>query len=166
MDPEEIKSLSKYGAARELVLGFARGQCTVTDPDPYYADACRELDRRDWPTHWCGIFCLWALHQAGLALDWQWEIGRGFLYQLAPPVLEPAAGDVAYFPNSKFGSPVQHHAIVESLDGYQLTTIDGNTNRGRFERGQVLRKSRDVRIYDPTPSYYSISSLLPKEPSK
>jgi peptidoglycan hydrolase-like protein with peptidoglycan-binding domain len=73
-----------------------------------------------YPKHWCGAFCLWALHQAGLALDVKWVVGKGFVGG-ERQVRIPEPGDVAYY-----HSPYQHHAIVERVELDVVHTIDGN----------------------------------------
>lgn len=72
--------------------------------------------------HWCGGFALWCLHQAGVAKDVTWRDGLGFCeVEHLPRTKSPQPGDIAYT-----DQPFQHHAIVHSLDGGILVTIDGN----------------------------------------
>ncbi len=97
---------------------------------------------------WCGGFCLWVLHQAGVAKDVHWKDGLGFTeVNRLPHTKTPLPGDIGYKP-----SPYQHHFIVESLTPTSLRSIDGN--------------QPDVRAYDrPAPSgitYYSIEPFLVK----
>lgn len=103
---------------------------------------------RNTPQHWCGVFALWALKEAGLAQGVNWEVGWGFIGPLKLPLTkDPKPGDIAYTHD-----PYQHHAIVESRKHGVLITIDGN-------QGQpgIKRKAR------PEPDgirYYSIQPLL------
>ena len=98
---------------------------------------------------WCGIFALWALHQAGLALGYQWRYGRGFIYPLGlPRTSTPKPGDIAYF-----DQPYQHHAIVEKVEGETVHTIDGNQPGETVQRRQRPKGAG---------SYFSISPLLSK----
>lgn len=105
---------------RAAIVEAARGELGPGDVREYWR-SCGVPP--PYPQHWCGAFALWALHQAGVALDQMWDVGVGFV---APCRLrqtrQPLPGDIAYT-----DVPWQHHAIVESLaaDG-MLTTIDGN----------------------------------------
>ena len=97
---------------------------------------------------WCGAFALWCLHQAELAADIHWELGRGFLYRLHM-TREPKAGDVAYFQH------LQHHAVVEAVheDG-RVSLINGNG-----AGGQVTRSTGTLGLVT---AFYSIDGLLPE----
>jgi hypothetical protein len=95
---------------------------------------------------WCGGFALWAIHQAGLAKDVDWEIGKGFCYRL-PITKNPLPGDIAYFDN-----PYQHHAIVESVNNGMVNTIDGNQ-----PGNEVRRRTRD---YESVTAFYSIDPYV------
>lgn len=97
---------------------------------------------------WCGIFTLFCLHEAGIALGVRWTLGGGFVLEHGLPLTStPQPGDIAIRP-----SPFWHHAIVESLADGTLTTIDGN-------QPGVVRRIR------PAPAsnmqYHSIAPLLP-----
>lgn len=95
---------------------------------------------------WCGIFVLWALKQAGLALHIKWRLGVGFLYPAKlPTTRSPKPGDVAYF-----HQPFQHHALVESFAPGLLVTLDGN------QPGLARR----TRVSPVGVTYYSIEPLL------
>jgi hypothetical protein len=66
------------------------------------------------------------LHRAGLALDEQWTIGKGFIL-VGPHKLSttqtPKPGDLIYI-----DQPFQHQGIVRFVDGDRIHTIDGNTH--------------------------------------
>jgi hypothetical protein len=102
----------------------------------------------NWPKHWCGAFALLCLHLAGLALDWRWRPGVGFLYRL-PRTSDPQPGDIAYF------AKAQHHAIVVEVRGETLYTIDGNS--GPLAGGRVVENARPVAA---AAAFYSIAPLL------
>lgn len=148
-DAGDLKALRKWESHRPMVVGYASNQVGTTDATPYYESALPGVPRHSWPKHWCGIFCLWALHQAGLALDWEWRIGVGFLYRLQTTT-SPQPGDIAYFER------YQHHAIVESLAGATLVSIDGNQAGGIVARRE--RPRGRVR------AFYSIDPLLGETP--
>jgi hypothetical protein len=97
---------------------------------------------------WCGGFALWALHEAGLGLDKLWHIGSGFLLQQPHPLPvthSPQPGDIGYQ-----ASPFQHHFVIQSVDGNQVHSIDGN-------QPDVARRTRTI---SQALTFYSIAPLL------
>lgn len=106
---------------------------------------------------WCGAFALDCLHGAGVALDVMWIFGKGFLGRL-PITKDPQPGDIAYY-----DKPYQHHAIVESVDGGTLHTIDGNQGHG-FDPLTGKAGTTCRRVHRPVSHgvYYSIAPWLPK----
>lgn len=97
---------------------------------------------------WCGLFCLWALHEADLARSVFWRLGGGFCEeQRLPRVKAPEPGDIAYF-----HSPFQHHALVESARNGIIVTIDGN------QAGDTVQ--RKTRSSTSASVFYSIAPLL------
>jgi len=124
-----------------------------------------ELGSTDWRTYqddalcyhepkklaWCGLYTLWAFHQAELAQDWCWKPGLGYLYRL--PRLQrgqlPEPADVAYF-----AKPYQHHALVEwvSPDGTTVGLLNGNSTGGRV--------ARSVRPLTDATAYYSTAPIF------
>ena len=90
------------------------------------------------------------------------EIAAGQIGNDDPRRYDAELSDIIYFPVSKWGTYVHHHALFESLDdGVALTTIDGNTRRSeRYPQGIVDRRTRDVRIYPEPPRCVSIGPLL------
>jgi cell wall-associated NlpC family hydrolase len=128
---------------RAAVVRAAVGELGKSDPRPYVEDALgrpSDLDR-----DWCGMFVLWAYHQAGLLPDVLWRLGSGFaghLRQIGPSEL--AAGDLVYF-----DQPWQHHALVEWVRDGMMSTINGNGAGGRV--------TRVVRPVSDADAYYSIA---------
>lgn len=99
-----------------------------------------------YPKEWCGAFTLWALHQAGLAKDWPWIVGKGYMSKL-PTTKTPKMGDMAYF--EKF----QHQAIVKSVNpNGTVTLINGNGTGGKVTLSD--KPIKDVTVF------YSIEPLL------
>ena len=157
LENDELKLIKKWDDARGLVVGYAASQIGCKNPTPYYESAGLGTDPAQWPKHWCGIFCLWALHQAGLGLDWEWDFKPaerkwGFLWRLER-TRDPKPGDVAYFDGK------QHHAIVMRVepDRSEVTTIDGN------QTGGVV--ARRTRPYRSVSCFYSIAPLLQESPT-
>ncbi len=95
--------------------------------------------------NWCGIFCLWCLHRAELALTWRWRIAIGFLYRL-PRVRVPDLGDIAYF-HAK-----QHQAIITELQGSLISCVNGDGAGSRVTEG--LRPAKDAA------AFFSIGPLI------
>ncbi len=135
---------------RAAVVAAAVSQIGNTDPALYWHDT---LPGRD-PGHadWCGAFALWCLHQARLALDWNWEIGSGFLLSTIHPSLpttaEPEPGDIAYFDHN------QHEAVIEAVSPSGVSLINGNGAGGAVTRSSVPRSA--------VTAFFSIAPLLPE----
>ncbi len=151
-DNSGISGTPSNMSPRELVVQAAQSQIGFSDPTPYWLDALPESFQGPFPPDWCGAFALWALHQAGLALDIKWEIGFGFL--LVPPhalrtVSVPEPGDIAYFNRN------QHHAVVESVDESSGTV---NLINGNGVGGQV---TESVSVpFDHVTAFFSIQSYI------
>ncbi len=142
---------------RRRVVEVARSQIGQTDPSPYWDDTLGEEWQGPPPHHWCGAFSLWCLHQAGLGLELGWTVdgvngdGHGFAFHLPPLpgkhnaiTTSPQPGDVAYF-----AAPFQHHAIVASVDGDTVVTVDGNP---------IVKET--TRKRSAATAYFSIQGLL------
>lgn len=158
--PDSTQPEGDEGAAmlfRRRVVQVALSQLGETDPTPYWDDTLGESWSGPPPHHWCGAFALWCLHQAGLALELGWTVdgvngdGHGFAFHLPPLpgkrnaiTSSPQPGDVAYF-----DAPFQHHAIVASVDGDTVVTVDGNPI--------VKETTRKLRT---ATAYFSIQGLL------
>lgn len=142
---------------RQDVVSKAAELIGNPDTDPIWKDV---LSPHDYQPHirlaWCGAFALNRLHAAGLGQDVKWIFGKGFLGRL-PKTDRPQPGDIAYF-----DKPYQHHAIVESVDGETLHTIDGNQGHGPdhllgTDQGTTVRR---VQRHLSAGAYYSIAPWL------
>lgn len=106
---------------RQRVVDVAMSEVGKKNLDVYFADAAPQFlgEHPDW----CGIFALWALHQAGLLRDKSWKTGYGFLetHPALPATSDPQPGDIAYFTKN------QHQALVRRNNGNgTVDLINGN----------------------------------------
>lgn len=132
---------------RQAVVFAALGEVGNGDPTKYWADVLPGVDAKG--LEWCGAFALWALHQAGLALDRRWVLGRGFILvgpHPLPQTTNPKPGDIAYF------SKNQHEAIVEFVSPGAVQLVNGNGQGGRVTVSTVPRAS--------VTAFFSIEPLL------
>lgn len=118
---------------------------------------------RNTKAHWCGVFALFCLHQAGLALDQGWIVGRGFVAALKlPRVKDPQPGDVCYD-----DQPYQHYSIVESYDPVtkELVTIDGNQGAPYPIKCRTRQRPKDYVFFSIQPllDAYQDSDTEPAE---
>lgn len=115
--------------SRERIVRIAGVWVGSGEDRAFYRSACLP---DSYTGEWCGIFALFVLHTAKVALDVCWEVGKGFLYHL-PLTDNPQPGDIAYK-----DAPWQHHAIVESYDAATNTFvgIDGNGPGGLVTRAE------------------------------
>lgn len=95
---------------------------------------------------WCGAFCLWALHQVGLAREHKWGIdGSGMVGPLKlRPTRTPSRGDIGYL-----DQPWQHHFLFDYEYDGKVHSVDGNQPDVR----QRVRPRQGI-------TFYSISPLL------
>jgi hypothetical protein len=110
----------------------------VLKPEEYLQNAPITKD-------WCGVFILWALHQAGLGENVKWEIGKGFFSKLTP-TKNPQPGDIAYFTHN------QHEALVKSISGSKVNLINGNGTNG-----WITQSSPEI---SSVTAFYSIDPLI------
>lgn len=98
---------------------------------------------------WCGCFCLWVLHQVGLARDHKWGIdGSGMVGPLKlKRTLTPSRGDIGYL-----DQPYQHHFLFNYEHDGWIFSVDGNQRSPNTVCEQRRRKAGLA--------FYSISSLL------
>ncbi|MEQ1675993.1 MAG: DUF4157 domain-containing protein [Chitinophagaceae bacterium] len=87
---------------------------------------------RDAMPSWCGIFVFWALNKSGVPMP-KWELGRNVIKPEAvnPPGYIPKPGDIAW------RKAYSHFAIVESVNGETIKTVNGNTAGADNLGGQV-----------------------------
>jgi hypothetical protein len=112
-------------------------------PDTYWREAGQPPNDKDW----CGAFYVAMLHRAGVALEHDWVMGKGFAWPAGlPTTKDPKPGDLLYQ-----DQPYQHHALIVAVSPLTVTTIDGNPG---------LR--RTVRRRDQTPriAFYSIARYV------
>jgi hypothetical protein len=128
---------------REKVVRCASSHISERGYEQYFEGTVHRPGTR---VEWCGIFCLHVLQEAGLALDWRWIYGRGFLFRL-PRIATPLPGDIAYF-----NAPHQHHALVKENAGGAFVTVDGN------QHSELV--SERARNFSKDIAFYSIKSLI------
>jgi len=107
-------------SVRERIVEIAKGELGRQDPQKYWEDVIPGAEGTIFHGDWCGGFSLWVLHQAGIGRDVNWQIGKGYLFNLST-TSDPQPGDIAYM-----NLPYQHHAVVVESDGSNITTVDGN----------------------------------------
>lgn len=129
---------------RKRLIHVALSQLGSAQASKYWADVLP--GSAQYPKEWCGGFALWALHQIGLAKDWNWEIGRGFLYRL-PQTNNPQPGDIAYFDRN------QHQAIIKSINPDKTITLINGNGMG----GVVTESTGPISA---ARAFYSIQPLL------
>src|SRR5665648_846529 len=103
---------------------------------------------RDAMPSWCGIFAFWALNKSGLPMP-KWELGERMIKPEAArlPGSPPMPGDIAY------RNAHSHFAIVESVTGDTVKTVNGNTAGEDNLGGQVQTKEHPLSdwtaFFDP-----------------
>jgi hypothetical protein len=88
--------------------------------------------KRDAMPSWCGIFVFWALNKSGVPMP-KWKLGERMipLESARTPGTMPLPGDIAY------RNAYSHFAIVESVSGNTVKTVNGNTAGEDNLGGQV-----------------------------
>lgn len=94
---------------------------------------------RDAMPSWCGIFVFWALNKSGVPMP-KWKLGERMIKPEAArtPGSQPMPGDIAY------RNAFSHFAIVESVNGGTVTTVNGNTAGEDNLGGQVQTKEHPL----------------------
>ena len=94
---------------------------------------------RDAMPSWCGIFVFWALNKSGVPMP-KWKLGERMIKPEAArsPGTTPLPGDIAY------RNAFSHFAIVESVNGGTVTTVNGNTAGEDNLGGQVQTKDHPL----------------------
>ena len=104
--------------------------------------------KRDAMPSWCGIFVFWALNKSGVPMP-KWKLGGQMVkFQAArKPGELPLPGDIAY------RNAYSHFAIVESAEGGNVRTVNGNTAGEDNLGGQVQTKDHSMKewtaFFDP-----------------
>lgn len=104
---------------------------------------------RDAMPSWCGIFAFWAINKGGIPLK-KWQLGASFIppESAIPKGQAPKPGDIAW--RREFS----HYALVESSDGSNVVTINGNTAGEDNIGGQIQIKTHPIdhwyAFFDPT----------------
>jgi hypothetical protein len=128
---------------RARVVALASSQLGQSDWTKYYS-AIEPNPPKD-RLSWCGIFCAWTMQESGL--DASWKLGKGIQPPL-PATQNPQPGDIIYLGDKTLrddGKPLHHYAIVESVDGDSITTIDGNSKGRKVARN--VRKREDIQTF-------------------
>lgn len=103
---------------------------------------------RDAMPSWCGIFVFWALNKSGVPMP-KWKLGERMIKPEAArsPGTTPLPGDIAY------RNAFSHFAIVASVNGATVTTVNGNTAGEDNLGGQVQTKDHPLSewtaFFDP-----------------
>jgi hypothetical protein len=145
----DSSSTSFILSPRQRVVNAARSQIGSADKAKYWASALPGQN----PTglDWCGAFALWSLHSAGLAKNWLWQIGKGFLLtdkSKLPITTVPQPGDIAYFTKN------QHEAVVLSVDSNKKTVelANGNSIGGKVTVSNIP--------WNSVTAFFSITPLI------
>lgn len=96
------------------------------------AIASTKMGERDAMPSWCGIFVFWALNKSGVPMP-KWKLGERMIKPEAArtPGEQPMPGDIAY------RNAYSHFAIVDTVNGGTVTTVNGNTAGEDNLGGQV-----------------------------
>lgn len=91
-----------------------------------------KMGLRDAMPSWCGIFVFWALNKSGVPMP-KWKLGERMIKPEAArtPGEQPMPGDIAY------RNAYSHFAIVDTVNGATVTTVNGNTAGEDNLGGQV-----------------------------
>jgi phage-related protein len=94
---------------------------------------------RDAMPSWCGIFVFWALNKSGVPMP-KWKLGERMIKPEAAraPGTMPLPGDIAY------RNAFSHFAMVESVSGGTVKTVNGNTAGEDNLGGQVQTKDHPL----------------------
>jgi hypothetical protein len=114
---------------KRITTGRIVDKNTVTDRNKIPGTTMGE---RDAMPSWCGIFVFWALNKSGVPMP-KWKLGERMipLEAARSPGSMPLPGDIAY------RNAYSHFAIVESVNGSTVRTVNGNTAGEDNLGGQV-----------------------------
>jgi peptidoglycan hydrolase-like protein with peptidoglycan-binding domain len=157
----EATSLSTTGCRKRFGWQRLEKYFEVAYGDPKRWDrGTVQCSNRSGLPHWCGIFTLWAIKNAGVNIcNW----GGGISHQIrrVRPRNEPLlAGDIGYI-HGDVNKPHRHHCMVVLVqkDG-AIVTIDGNSS---FQGGQV---QSNVRPKSSFTNFYDVDTALPLCPGQ
>lgn len=126
------------GTVSEMDIKKKRTATGVAVVDPEHTDRTMTGDRDAMPS-WCGIFVFWALNKSGVPMP-KWKLGQNVLKpeSLNPSGAMPKPGDIAW------RQAYSHFAIVESVSGDTVRTVNGNTAGEDNLGGQVQSREHPV----------------------
>lgn len=126
------------GTVSEMDIKKKRTATGVAVVDPDHTDRTMTGDRDAMPS-WCGIFVFWALNKSGVPMP-KWKLGQNVLKpeSLNPPGAMPKPGDIAW------RQAYSHFAIVESVSGDTVRTVNGNTAGEDNLGGQVQSREHPI----------------------
>ncbi len=109
--------------------GMIVDKTTITDRNKIPGTT---MGKRDAMPSWCGIFVFWALNKSGVPMP-KWKLGERMIppESARSPGAMPLPGDIAY------RNAYSHYAIVESVNGGTVRTVNGNTAGEDNLGGQV-----------------------------
>ncbi len=101
---------------------------------------------------WCGSFCMWVAHQAGVTIPNTVSTMAGVASfkrakaWTAAAKATPAPGDIVYFDFKEGGDPIEHVGIVvkDNGDG-TVTTVEGNTSGDKKKSGSQANGGECVK---------------------
>jgi hypothetical protein len=110
---------------------------------------------------WCGSFCMWVAHQAGVKIPntVSTMAGASGFKKMGTwtdaSVAKPEPGDIVYFDFMTGGAPIEHVGIVvkDNGDG-TVTTVEGNTAGDKKKSGSQANGGecvKKVRAYKKNP---------------
>ncbi|NOT50465.1 MAG: DUF4157 domain-containing protein [Chitinophagaceae bacterium] len=156
---EKLVEIFKTTFGEEMIVSSSGGgaQGTVAEEDikkkreteGAVVDKTSQTDRHAVPTSvmgtrdampsWCGIFVFWALNKSGVPMP-KWKLGERMIKPEAAraPGSMPMPGDIAY------RNAFSHFAIVESVSGGTVKTVNGNTAGEDNLGGQVQTKEHPL----------------------
>jgi len=137
---QEVLPYATSNEARQAFVDWCLAQKDNDDPSGYLVRVGLPADAH---VSWCGIMLLAGLNELGLC-DWEWEIGKGYLYRLRSTKF-PKPGDTAYYKRN------QHHACWVG-DG---RVVNGNGTGGRVT-------VTEVNPLRPPDAFFSLAPLVDK----
>ncbi|MBS1887562.1 MAG: CHAP domain-containing protein [Actinobacteria bacterium] len=143
------------GASAQAIVRIARGQ--LGTPEVPLGSNCTKYGPCE---EWCALFVAWVWQRAGIAMAGgtapyaysgtigEWAEAHGG--RVLPPGATPSPGDAVLFGWGPRRS--EHVAIVESVFGTEITTIDGNYG-DRVSRVGPFLPALAVADGEPAPIY-------------